>query len=154
MSNQFLGRADTAVKLETARTIFSQSFDGSANVEGQAQVYGTGIDASRYIGGGLVVRESALVGAAQSDDRYAPRIGFRWMDRNGGNLIMRSNGNFAFTDSNSDTIYRNVQASTFIGALQGNATAATTATNATQLGGVAAANYLTTSDTLILAGTI
>lgn len=100
MGNQFLGRADTAVRLETARTVFSQSFDGTSNIGGQALVYGTGSDINRYSSGGLQVRESALVGNTETDDRYAPRIGFHWANRVGNNLIMTSTGLFRFTTSN------------------------------------------------------
>lgn len=39
-------------------------------------------------------------------------------------------------------------------AFKGNATSATTATNSTQLGGIAAASYINTSDTLILRGVV
>lgn len=145
MGNQFLGRADTSVKLETPRTIFSQSFDGAADVSGQALVYGTGADTSRYINGGLQVRESGLVENTQSDNRYSPRIGFHWAGRQGSNIIINSAGNFLFTDANDDD-YRGVYAKTFIGALQGNATSATTATTATQ------ANKWTTARTIVLTG--
>lgn len=145
MGNQFLGRADTSVKLETPRTIFSQSFDGTSNIGGQALVYGTGSDTNRYSSGGLQVRESALVATAQSDDRYAPRIGFHWANRVGNNLIMTSTGLFRFTTSN-DVGLANVQADTFIGALQGNATSSTTATTATQ------ANKWTTARSIVLTG--
>lgn len=145
MGNQFLGRADTATKLETPRTIFSQSFDGTANIGGQALVYGTGADTSRYINGGLQVRESGLVGNTQYDNRYSPRIGFRWAGRAGSNIIINSTGNFLFTDAD-DGDYRAVYAKTFIGALSGNATSATTATTATS------ANKWTTARTLTLSG--
>lgn len=145
MGNQFLGRADTATKLETPRTIFSQSFDGTANIGGQALVYGTGAGTGRYISGGLQVRESGLVGDAQSDNRYSPRIGFRWAGRQGSNIIINSAGNFLFTDAD-DGDYRAVYAKTFIGALSGNATSATTATTATS------ANKWTTARTLTLSG--
>ena len=47
-----------------------------------------------------------------------------------------------------------VMAPYFDGDLLGNANTATTATNSNQLGGVAAANYINTSDTLILRGTV
>ena len=47
-----------------------------------------------------------------------------------------------------------VSAPYFDGDLLGNANTATTATNSNQLGGVAAANYINTSDTLILRGII
>lgn len=146
MGNQFLGRADTAMKLETPRTIFSQSFDGTANIGGQALVYGKAVDTLRYANGGLQVREADLADNAQTTDKYAPRIGFHWGNRTANNLIMRSDGSFAFTEGNTDNGYKNVQANTFIGALQGNATSATTATTATS------ANKWTTARTLTLSG--
>lgn len=145
MGNQFLGRADTATKLETPRTIFSQSFDGTTSVSGQALVYGAAVDVSRYINGALQVREAGLVANTQTGSKFAPRIGFHWGNVSGANIILNSSGSFEFT-SGSDERYVDVYAKTFIGALQGNATSATTATTATS------ANKWTTARTITLSG--
>ena len=92
------GNADTATKLKTARTIFGKSFDGSANVAGQALVYGTytSTAANRYSSGGLQIRENGCVGNAQTDIGYAPAIGFHWANRKGGTLLFHHDGIFYF----------------------------------------------------------
>lgn len=141
LTNSYASGAGTAVQLTNTRTIFGQNFNGTANVVGRGVFYGVGSDTARYNGGAIEVREANLVAAGQSDMRYAPRIGFHWGGRYGNNLIMASDGEFRFTTSN-DASYANVRANIFYGALSGNATTATTATNSNQLGGVAAANYL------------
>lgn len=96
------GNAGSATKLQTARTIFGKSFDGSANVAGQAFVYGnyTATAANRYSNGGIQVRENGLVGSAQTDDGYAPAIGFHWQSKIAASLIMSSAGNFKFLKQN------------------------------------------------------
>lgn len=145
MGNQFLGRADTATKLETPRTIFSQSFDGTVNIGGQALVYGEAVDTHQYSYGALQVREADLIGNTQTADKYAPRIGFHWANRTAANLYMTSGGSFKVTTGN-DEYLTDIYAKTFIGALSGNATSATTATTATS------ANKWTTARTLTLSG--
>lgn len=96
------GNAGSATKLQTARTIFGKSFDGSANVAGQAFVYGnyTATAANRYSNGGIQVRENGLVGSAQTDDGYAPAIGFHWQSKIAASLIMSSAGEFKFLKQN------------------------------------------------------
>jgi hypothetical protein len=141
LTNSYASGAGTAVQLTNTRTIFGQNFNGTANVVGRGVFYGVGADSPRYNNGAIEVREANLVSSGQSDMRYAPRIGFHWGGRYGNNLIMASDGEFRFTTSN-DASYANVRANIFYGALSGNATTATTATNSNQLGGVAAANYL------------
>lgn len=90
------GNSATATKLQTARTIFNKSFDGSGNVVGQPMVYGSynATANSRYSTSGLQVRENDLVSNTQSDIAYAPAIGFHWSGRNAGSLIYHSDGNF------------------------------------------------------------
>ena len=90
------GNAATATTLQTARTIFGHSFNGSANVAGQPLVYGTYIStaANRYANSGIQVRENGLVGSAQSDIGYAPSIGFHWSGKIAGTLLFHSDGNF------------------------------------------------------------
>lgn len=99
----------SATKLQTRRLIFGKYFDGTANVEGQATVYGTNTTAtSHYSSGGLQIREQGMVGNTQTSDEYAPRIGFHWGNRFGKCLIAWSNG-FKFMDNDLDA-YENIYA--------------------------------------------
>lgn len=87
----------SATKLQTARTIFGKSFDGTANVAGQALVYGTySAGSTKYTNGGIQIREAGLVGSAQSAAEYAPSIGFHWSGRTATNILMNSSGNIEF----------------------------------------------------------
>lgn len=115
-----LNNADTATTLQTSRTIFGKSFNGSANVAGQALVYGTYQEtaSSRYSNGGLRIRENGMVGSAQTDDGYAPAIGFHWANRIGASLILTTSG-FKFMNQ-AFTGYQNVY-----GIFKGNADSAT-----------------------------
>lgn len=115
-----LNNADTATTLRTSRTIFGKSFNGSANVAGQALVYGTYQEtaSSRYSKGGLQIRENGMVGSAQTDDGYAPAIGFHWANRIGASLILTTSG-FKFMNQ-AFTGYQNVY-----GIFKGNADSAT-----------------------------
>lgn len=96
------GNASTATKLATARTIFGRSFDGSANVAGQALVYGayTTNASVRYSMGALQIRENGQVGSTQTDDGHAPAIGFHWQNKIAASLIMSSAGEFKFLKQN------------------------------------------------------
>lgn len=98
----FSGNASSATKLQTACTIFGKSFDGTANVAGQATVYGSynARATSRYMTSGIQVRENSLVGSAQSDIAYAPSIGFHWSKRIAATLLFHSDGNFYFRKQN------------------------------------------------------
>lgn len=99
----------SATKLQTRRLIFGKYFDGTANVEGQATVYGTNTTAtSHYSSGGLQIREQGMVGNTQTSDEYAPRIGFHWGNRFGKCLIAQSNG-FKFMDNDLNA-YENIYA--------------------------------------------
>lgn len=93
----------SATKLQTVRTIFGNNFNGTANVEGKARVYGTnGTNATDYYrSGGLEIREQGLVDNTQTADTYAPRIGFNWENRFGLCLIANMNG-FKFMDNDLD----------------------------------------------------
>lgn len=115
-----LNNADTATTLQTSRTIFGKSFNGSANVAGQALVYGTYQEtaSSRYSNGGLQIRENGMVGSAQTADGYAPAIGFHWANRIGASLILTTSG-FKFMNQ-AFTGYQNVY-----GIFKGNADSAT-----------------------------
>lgn len=99
----------SATKLQTARTIFGQSFNGTADVKGHAVVYGANASTDYYRTGGLEVREQGLVDNTQTADIYAPRIGFHWANRFGMCLIANTNG-FKFMDNDLDayaSIYAN-----------------------------------------------
>lgn len=98
----------SATKLQTARTIFGQSFNGTADVKGHAVVYGANASTDYYRTGGLEVREQGLVDNTQTADIYAPRIGFHWANRFGMCLIANTNG-FKFMDNNLDA-YTNIYA--------------------------------------------
>ena len=92
------GNAASATKLQTARTIFGRSFNGTSNVEGQVDCYGsyTATANQRYYYSALEIRENGLVGNAQSDIGYAPSIGFHWGSRIAATLLFHSDGNFYF----------------------------------------------------------
>lgn len=98
----------SATKLQTARTIFGQSFNGTANVKGRAVVYGANASTDYYRTGGLEVREQGLVDNTQTADIYAPRIGFHWANRFGMCLIANTNG-FKFMN-NVLNAYENIHA--------------------------------------------
>lgn len=72
--------------------------------------YGTGPD---YAHAALEVRERELVTTANTSAEYSPRIGFHWGCLTAGNLILTSNGDFSFTDQDSDDAYRKVLGSEF-----------------------------------------
>lgn len=114
------GNAKTATTLQTTRKIFSQPFSGAGDVAGQAMVYGTYQEtaSSRYSNGGIQVRENGMVGNAQTDDGYAPAIGFHWANRIGASLILTTSG-FKFMNQ-AWTAYQNVY-----GIFKGNADSAT-----------------------------
>lgn len=83
----------SATKLQTPRTIFGKTFDGTGNVAGQGYFYGPdGNTANAYSAGGLQIREQELVLATQTSDAYAPRIGFHWGNRFGSCLIATTSG--------------------------------------------------------------
>lgn len=98
----------SATKLQTARTIFGQSFNGTADVKGRAVVYGANASTDYYRTGGLEVREQGLVDNTQTADIYAPRIGFHWANRFGMCLIANTNG-FKFMN-NALNAYENIYA--------------------------------------------
>lgn len=101
----------SATKLQTARTIFGQSFNGTADVKGHAVVYGANASTDYYRTGGLEVREQGLVDNTQTADIYAPRIGFHWANRFGMCLIANTNG-FKFMN-NDLTAYKSVWGDSF-----------------------------------------
>ena len=114
------GNAKTASTLQNTRSIFGKAFSGAGDVVGQALVYGTytATASSRYSNGGIQVRENGMVGNAQTDDGYAPAIGFHWGNRIGASLILTTSG-FKFMNQ-AFTGYQNVY-----GIFKGNADSAT-----------------------------
>ena len=79
---------------------------------------------SRYHSSALEIREAGGVTSNQSDIGYAPRIGFHWGGRVAASLAFHSDGAFYFRNQ-ADSGQAPVYASTFYGALSGNATTAT-----------------------------
>lgn len=107
-------------KLATPRTIFGRSFDGSANVSGQALVHGSynSSAAGRFSTSALQIRENNLVGNAQNSIPYAPSIGFHWSSTNAGTLAMGADGRYYFLTQSGTT-------ATVVANLSGNASSAT-----------------------------
>lgn len=112
--------AGESTKLSTPRTIFGKSFDGSANVAGQALVYGSynSSTTGRFSTSALQIRENNLVANAQNSLPYAPSIGFHWSNTNAGTLAMGSNGRYYFLTQSGTT-------ATVVANLSGNASSAT-----------------------------
>ncbi len=111
--------AGETVKLATPRTIFGRSFDGSANVLGQALVHGSYNSSAtgRFSTSALQIRENDLVANAQNNIAYAPSIGFHWGNINAGTLAMGSNGQYYFLTQAGTT-------ATVVANLSGNASSA------------------------------
>lgn len=107
-------------KLATPRTIFGNSFDGSANVAGQALVYGSynSSTVGRFSTSALQIRENNLVANTQNSIPYAPSIGFHWSNTNAGTLAMGSDGRYYFLTQSGTT-------ATVVANLSGNASSAT-----------------------------
>ena len=85
------GSANTAIKLLNARSIFGQSFDGSANIEGKGIFFGSYTETAkeRFLNCGIEIRENGLVGLTQTDQAYAPSLGFNWNNEHGGKIIIK-----------------------------------------------------------------
>lgn len=126
MANQFLGRADTAVKLQTARTISltgnvtgSIAFDGSANVAiatklAQNITLGIGDGGSILQNGStywqrMLITDNSSAGDAVFNFQQSTNAGSAWINL----LQINDDGN--------------IIANRFTGALSGNATTATSA---------------------------
>jgi hypothetical protein len=126
MANQFLGRADTAVKLQTARTISltgnvtgSIAFDGSANVAiatklAQNITLGIGDGGSILQNGStywqrMLITDNSSTGDAVFNFQQSTNAGSAWINL----LQINDDGN--------------IIANKFTGALSGNATTATSA---------------------------
>lgn len=115
-ASSYTGNAASATKLQTARTIFGQSFNGTSNVAGKALVYGSynATVNARYSTAALEIRENGLVTTNQSDIAYAPQIGFHWGGRVAGQLALGSDAKFRFIkqDGSTATLISNVEGGT------------------------------------------
>ena len=110
------GNAGTATTLQTARTINGVSFNGSANITVTANTTNT-LTVGTYLTGSNFNGSAATTWAVDATSaNTASKV-----------VARDASGNFS--------------AGTITATLSGNATSATTATNSTQLGGVAAASY-------------
>lgn len=112
--------AGETARLATPRTIFGRSFDGSANVSGQALVHGSynSSAAGRFRTSALEIRENDLVSNTQNTIAYAPSIGFHWGNTTAGTLAMGGNGQYYFLTQSGTT-------ATVVANLSGNASSAT-----------------------------
>ena len=92
------GSANTAIKLLNARSIFGQSFDGSADIGGQGIFFGSYTETAkeRFLNCGIEIRENGLVGSTQTDQAYAPSLGFNWNNEHGGRLLLNNEGALEF----------------------------------------------------------
>lgn len=119
------GTALCANKLQTARTIFGHSFDGTADVGGKGWFYGHKTDAGeRFCNSAIEIRENDLVSNSQSDFVYAPSIGFHWSNRVAGFMALHTDGNFYFRKQNGN------DRATIDANLNGNASTASYASSA------------------------
>lgn len=109
ITGSLIGNSTTATRLQTARSLFGNTFDGSSDVAGKALVYGTytPTPGHRYMNSALEIRESGLIGASQTDIGYAPSLGFHWGGRVAATLAMSSGGEFQFINQ-TGTGYSNV----------------------------------------------
>lgn len=137
LTNHYATGAGTAIQLTNTRTIFGKSFNGTADIAGSGTFYGAynATPGVRYSASGVQIRELGLVGNAQTDIAYAPRVAFHWSGRIAATLAMSSTGELQYRNQ-ADTGYGNIRAGTFYGSLSG------TATNATNLNNQPASYYL------------
>lgn len=144
------GNANTATKLQTARTINGVAFDGSANItvsdstkaplngSGTSGTWGISVTgnaatATNVSGGRAVVYGTGndyclggieVLGNGLTNTVF-PTIGFHQEGLYASSLQLRGGGDFRFYTQGANS-YANVTANTFIGSLSGNAGTATT----------------------------
>lgn len=119
------GTTQFANKLQTARTIFGHSFDGTGDIGGKGWFYGHKTDAGgRFCNSAIEIRENDLVDNSQSDFVYAPSIGFHWSNRVAGFMALHTDGNFYFRKQNGN------DRATIDANLNGNASTASYASSA------------------------
>lgn len=101
MTDRIIGyyNAGSATKLQTARSIFGQPFDGTSNIVGRGIFYGVGVG---YAQGALEIRENNLVSAGNGTLAQAPSIGFHWGGRIGASIKLTNQGIFYFANQNGD----------------------------------------------------
>lgn len=92
------GPANSATILSTSRSIFGQNFNGSSDIVGKGIFYGkyTGTAKERFLNCGIEIRENGLVGSTQTDQAYAPSLGFNWNNEHGGRLLLNNDGALEF----------------------------------------------------------
>lgn len=145
------GNAATATQFLTARTINGVSYNGTANItvydstripltggavsSGSKQFYSTDI-AGNYINAGIQLRETNLVGTAQSATGYAPALAFHWGGTNQSRLAMHADGRLHVTDGTAHATYKSIKALNFEGSVTGNASSATKLVTARTINGV------------------
>lgn len=112
-----------AAKLATPRTIFGRSFDGSANITGNAQFFGgtgqLGNDAVDCSKTAVEIREAHLAGAGEGYKSQAPTISFHWGNRVAASISLFSDGSFNFKKQDG------ISKATIVANLSGNASSAT-----------------------------
>ncbi len=146
-SASITGNAATATKLQTARTIWGQSFDGSANITGALTGATTGTFSSTLSANRIVVTSTSNekhLEFSRSDYNYITskgHIGFVtggtatgsanqqvWIHSNGNTKIGAGSSSapeYTLDVNGTGRFIGNVTAPTFVGALSGNATSAT-----------------------------
>lgn len=114
------GNAKTSTALETPRTIFGKTFNGSSDVKGQGSFYGSYNPSKegRFRTSALEIRENDLVSNAENTIAYAPSIGFHWGNINAGTLAMGGNGQYYFLTQAGTT-------ATVVANISGNASSST-----------------------------
>ena len=108
------GNATSATKLQTARTIWGQSFDGTGNVTGNMSAV------SQIANGGVYLRHTPTSHTVLSAENSSIYLRPKGDTDSVGQCVLDNLGNLGVTGT--------VTAPTFSGALSGNATTATTAT--------------------------
>ena len=125
------GNADTATKLQTARTLWGNSFDGTSNIVGDIKpdperIFISSTNRKTSTGGGWAFDQVRVVD--HNNNAFA-RMG---VFGNNEDLSYIFIGSYEYYSTNNLQIYPNgnVKATKFVGDLQGNADTATTATYA------------------------
>lgn len=117
------GNAETSTKLAAPRTIFGRSFDGSENVTGKGQFFGTtggsGNNAVDFNKAAIEIREAHLAGAGEGYKSQAPTISFHWGNRVAASIALFSDGSFNFKKQDG------ISKAIIVADLSGNAASAT-----------------------------
>lgn len=117
------GNAETSTKLAAPRTIFGRSFDGSENVTGKGQFFGTtggsGNNAVDFNKAAIEIREAHLAGAGEGYKSQAPTISFHWANRVAATIALFPDGSFNFKKQDG------ISKAIIVADLSGNAASAT-----------------------------